>query len=182
MCLLCCVVLDFSVYKNRLKFYRVLRIWELGLPVRPPLVRDGQQIRWLAEGVYWWWFPLYFPSISPDFLWFFQNILLFFLVIWIQIFVHIPWMVSNDDIFFVLFVWQYNSDRILFFLKCSFKLIFFLNCIKILEGTACYAGLLLAPADGFGLWQRHFWPSANSFLASFQGLELWMVHSWKVSQ
>ena len=44
---------------------------------------------------------------------------------------------------------------------------------NILEGKACYAGLLLAPAEGFGLWPMHFWPSANSFLAfsqSFFGL------------
>ena len=35
---------------------------------------------------------------------------------------------------------------------------------EVLEGTARYEGLLLAPAEGFGLRPRHFWPSANSFL------------------
>ena len=45
-----------------------------------------------------------------------------------------------------------------------------------LEGTARYAGLLLAPVEGFGLrprhlglWLRHFGPLANSFLAFGQG-------------
>ena len=43
-----------------------------------------------------------------------------------------------------------------------------------LEGTACYAGLLVASADGFGLRPRPFWPSVNPFLAFGKGLELWM--------
>ena len=42
---------------------------------------------------------------------------------------------------------------------------------RILEGTARYAGLLLAPAEGFGLWPRPWWPSANPCLAFGQSLE-----------
>ena len=36
------------------------------------------------------------------------------------------------------------------------------NIIK-LEVTARYMGLLLAPAEGFGLWPRIFWPLAKAF-------------------
>ena len=47
-----------------------------------------------------------------------------------------------------------------------------------LKGTARYKGLLLAPAEGFDLQSRHFWPLANPFLAFSQGLdsrlELWL--------
>ena len=37
-----------------------------------------------------------------------------------------------------------------------------------LEGTACYAGLLLAPAEGFGMWPRHFalWAKKKLFMLS----------------
>ena len=40
---------------------------------------------------------------------------------------------------------------------------------KELEGTARYAGLLLAPAEGFGLWPRLFLPfgQKNSLLCCF---------------
>ena len=36
--------------------------------------------------------------------------------------------------------------------------------IFTLEGTAHYAGLPPAPAEGFGLWPRLLWPSAKSLL------------------
>ena len=32
---------------------------------------------------------------------------------------------------------------------------------RIFEGTACYAGLLLVPAEGFGLWPSLFCPSGK---------------------
>ena len=39
-----------------------------------------------------------------------------------------------------------------------------------LEGAALYAGLLLAPAEGFGLWPRPIWALANPCLAFGQSL------------
>ena len=37
------------------------------------------------------------------------------------------------------------------------------NYIVVLEGTACYAGLLLAPAKTiFGLWSIFSWPLARA--------------------
>ena len=50
------------------------------------------------------------------------------------------------------------------------------NNIIILESTARYAGLLLAPAEGFGLRLRPFWPSANPFwpLAKVMNYE-WVI-------
>ena len=47
--------------------------------------------------------------------------------------------------------------------------------IYTLDGTARYVGKLLAPAKGFGLWPRLFWPSAKSLLAYSQRIELWAV-------
>ena len=41
-------------------------------------------------------------------------------------------------------------------------------------------GLLLAPAEGFGLWPRHIWPLANPFLAFGQDIEVWVVNPSKV--
>ena len=46
----------------------------------------------------------------------------------------------------------YNVHYMLFTAHCS------LHCtlLTVLEDTARYAGLLLAPAEGFGLWPRVF--------------------------
>ena len=45
------------------------------------------------------------------------------------------------------------------------KLIAQQQIYTILEGTARYAGLLLAPAEGFGLRPRALWPSAKAYMA-----------------
>ena len=37
--------------------------------------------------------------------------------------------------------------------------------LNLLEDTARYAGLLLAPAEGFGLRPRPVWPLAKAFMA-----------------
>ena len=44
-----------------------------------------------------------------------------------------------------------------------------------LEGTAHYAGLLIAPAEDFGIRPRLLWPLAKPVLAFGQGFELWVV-------
>ena len=36
-----------------------------------------------------------------------------------------------------------------------------------LEGTACYTGLLLAPADSFNLWPKVFWANTSYSLTLF---------------
>ena len=38
---------------------------------------------------------------------------------------------------------------------------------NLLEGTARYAGLLLAPVEGFGLRPMLYWPSAKTFYLFF---------------
>ena len=50
----------------------------------------------------------------------------------------------------------------------------------ILEGTARYAGFLPAPAEGFGLWPRLFWPSAKTFFGLRQKPfnALWAINLW----
>ena len=44
----------------------------------------------------------------------------------------------------------------------------FWKYINKLEGTARYAGLLLAPAEGFGLRPRPLWPLAKAYMAFSQ--------------
>ena len=39
------------------------------------------------------------------------------------------------------------------------------NQYNQLEGTARYAGLLLAPAEGFDIQPRPLWPSAKAYMA-----------------
>ena len=52
-----------------------------------------------------------------------------------------------------------------FFLQKSTKLL--CSYYHLLEDTAHYAGLLLAPAEGSGLWARDFLPKGKKIIINF---------------
>ena len=78
----------------------------------------------------------------------------------------------GKSLHFGFFCWDASlnhSDRC-----CIMELLDHYN--TILEGTTCYAGFLLAPAEGFSLWQRLFCPLGKKGL--FTLFVLTLCHFW----
>ena len=76
--------------------------------------------------------------------------------------------------------WKRGEVAVKYIFMCP---ILHVNMLRKLEGTARYAGLLLAPAEGFGLRPRLFLPfgQKKSFLCSFGLLRPFLVFSSNLS-